>query len=132
MPGLPESELQWRTRLANCGFSEDDVQGIMQAAVTIAEWNDAGASCHVVEMVRVSYKYSWYTVDGVKRLSRFVKGTLAGTSIADLIFIMAVSRVVQKVAPRISACNLGHSLPLQLPPTILGLMEILLLLWYQF
>ena len=104
--GLPDSEEGWRRHLASAGFDEEAVMEIMECAMTVLMWQDAGLDEHTLALIRESHKVSWFTIDGICRLSKFVSGTLAGTSLADLVFIIAISRVVSRVEMRLKELNL--------------------------
>ena len=42
------------------------------------------------------------SIDGIEKLSRFISGTLAGTSLADIVFIVALARVIDVVELRLA------------------------------
>jgi len=65
--------------------------------MTIDAWVQAGASPHAVALLRESHRSSWFSIDGVEKLSVFISGTLAGTSLADIIFIVTLARVIGEV-----------------------------------
>ena len=44
-----------------------------------------------------SHRSSWFSIDGIEKLSTFLRGTLTGTSLADIVFIVTLARVLDVV-----------------------------------
>ena len=109
--GKPDSEEGWLRHLVSCGFDAEAIRDISSCAVSILQWHDAGLDSHTLALVRETHRASWFTIDGVHRLASFVAGTLAGTSLADLIFIVAISRVITKLEERLRELELAHFMP---------------------
>ena len=55
--------------------------------MTLLRWQDAGATEHGLALLRCSHEASWFTVDGLCGLSKFIQGATAGSAIADIVFI---------------------------------------------
>ena len=94
IPDLPMSEELWKRHLVASGFSPDDASEIIDGAMSVTRWVDAGASPHAAHLLAESHRISWFTIDGLEKLSVFLSGALAGTSLADIIFIVALARVM--------------------------------------
>ena len=58
---------------------------------------------HAQALITDLYRESWFTVDGIQRLSTFKAGTQAVTSLADLIFIVAIAVVIKRLDRRLAA-----------------------------
>ena len=67
---------------------------------------DAGASEHAVALLVASHRRSWFTVDGIERLSSFMMGTMAGTSLSDIVFVVSLARVTSVIEDRLAADGL--------------------------
>ena len=48
VPELPDSEEMWRRHLCNAGVSPEEADGIVDTALSIIRWGEAGASPHAV------------------------------------------------------------------------------------
>ena len=94
IPEQPESEEQWRRHLHNCGYTVADANATVALALTVAEWMQAGASQHAIALLSASHATSWFSIDGLEAVTKFMKGALAGTSLADIIFVVTMARVL--------------------------------------
>ena len=92
--------------LRNAGFSSAEAADVVASAMTVASWTDAGVSHHSLAIAQAAHESSWFTIDGVDRLSTFCKGVLAGTSIADIIIILAIAKVISKIELRLKQAEL--------------------------
>ena len=67
----------------------------MSTALTAIRWIDAGASAHALALLTATHTGTWFSIDGISCVSAFLSGTLAGTSLADIIFIVSIAVVCQ-------------------------------------
>ena len=69
-------------------------------------WQDAGATEHGLALLRCTHETSWFVVDGLHGLCKFVQGTMAGSAIADIVFIMAIAIVIRRLEANFAAADL--------------------------
>lgn len=110
-PIAPESEEAWRRHLHACGYAVDDANLIVSLAMTLLQWEQAGAKAHAVAMLEEFLATTWFSVDGLSFISRCIQGTLAGTSLADLVFIIAMSRIMGMLNAKLVDAGLLTLLP---------------------
>ena len=94
IPDQPVSEEQWRRHLCACGYSVADANATVAIGLPVADWTAAGASQHAIALLSASHAASWFSIDGIEAVSTFLKGALAGTSLADIIFVVTMARVL--------------------------------------
>lgn len=98
---MTESEEQWRRHLASSGFDLESIDCIVGTALTIVRWTEAGACEHAVALLVASHRKSWLTTDSIEKISSFMSGTMAGASLADIAFVVAMARVTDLVEKRL-------------------------------
>ena len=111
LPGLPQTEEAWMIHLRNSGFTSGEAASVVSTAMSVASWTESGVSHHSLAIAQAAHETSWFTIDGLDRLSVFCKGVLAGTSVADIIFILAIAKVIAKVEDRLKEAELETYLP---------------------
>lgn len=98
IPDMPESEEEWMRHLASICHSPDVAAHIVGSAPTVLRLNYAGATAHSIALLRETHGKNWYSTDGLRGICEFLCGTLAGTSLADIVFIfVCVARVTTKI-----------------------------------
>lgn len=113
VPQLPESEEAWRRHLVNRGFSMQRSDEIVSMSISVLQWEIAGASEHSVALLTQIHKCTWMSIDGLARVSRCTSGTLAGTSLAEVVFILAVACITHSINCSLNIADLDHSLAMQ-------------------
>ena len=83
----------------------------MVCALAVLQWREAGATDHAQALLRESHLRSWFSIDGHAGISACTTGTLAGTSLADLVFILAIGRVAKSFEAELMALGLVTELP---------------------
>ena len=69
-------------------------------------WIRSGGCAHLQSLVRELRTDTWASTEGLAGVIRFEAGTLAGTPTADLVFILAFARVLQKARSRLQEAGL--------------------------
>ena len=108
---MPESEAAWRRHVHNIGFIVEEANSIVDGAISVLQWSEAGATAHALELLRLTHTGSWFTVDGINTVCSFTAGALAGTSLADIVFILCMARVVSKIQDELQAAGLVTHVP---------------------
>ena len=97
MPNMPESEEGWKLHILSIGFSPAEADEIVRGAISALEWKDAGASGHALELLTATHASSWFSIDGIITICKHTRGTPAGTSLADIVYILCMGRVVDRI-----------------------------------
>ena len=111
IPCMPTSEEGWRAHLLSLGFDHEESDQIVGGAITLLQWKENGASEHAVKLLERTHAKSWFSTDGLAGVVQFTLGTLAGTSLADLVFILCMAVVLRRIDRDIVAAGLATSLP---------------------
>ena len=109
IPGDNTSEELWMRHLVGSGLSYLEACDVMELACSALVWSNAGASEHAVCLMRNTHALTWFTVEGLKGATRFVKGTAAGTPLADLMFVCAMAKLLTKLEACLSSSDLVHT-----------------------
>ena len=92
------------------GLDVDIADCILSTAITVARWVEAGSDQHTVALLTASHRKSWFTIDGLEKVSAFVAGTMAGTSLADIVFVVAMARITTMIDRRLEEQELVYHL----------------------
>ena len=95
---VPDSDEAWLRHLRNCGFSEVEVKEIYDEAVNCVSLGEAGVPPHVVDMLGALHRFTWSSTEGLPNVFQSTRGTLAGTAIADVLFIFSLHKVFQQIS----------------------------------
>ena len=107
---LPESQEQWMRHLRNIGSIDEEATQTMSAAMTAMDWKDQGVSTHTLALLKTILEPSWFSIDGLAGLTLFWKGACAGTSPANLIFILAISVVIRRIEKKLLPAGITKQL----------------------
>ena len=72
------------------------------------EWIVAGGCSHLQALLKELHTGTWASTEGLAGVLQFQSGTLAGTPIADLVFIVAFARVLRKVRMNLKEVGLFY------------------------
>ena len=90
------SDAAFLQRLTRLGLTKEEAVDIFRDVQDPGRFNSAYISAHGASIVESIVRNSWVSVDCVKGVVRPESGTLAGTSLTDLFFIVAFAKVVAK------------------------------------
>ena len=99
------------SRLAQQGFDKDDVASIVHGLQDFDFWQESGRSEHLAALLARIHRCSWFAVEGVLGCYQSHRGVLAGTSLGDLVFLLAFSRVLLAVETRLKDAGVLFELP---------------------
>lgn len=88
LPDDEDSEESWRIHIFKSGSGADEVEAIINLACSALTWDAAGATPHDVAMLHEAHHMSWFSVEGLQHVTRFICGCAAGTPLADVLFIV--------------------------------------------
>ena len=94
---IPDSDEQWISRLRAAGFTESDIADIWADALTARDWVEAGGSPHLLAVLSNLSSSTWLSFESLKGVVQCMTGTLAGTSLADVMFSLAFLRLLKKL-----------------------------------
>ena len=113
---LPSSADELAHRLLQRGFSQDDVYQCIAATEAHDMWTTSGDHRHLANLLSAMHAHSWFTMDALAPCWRSTSGSLAGSSLGDLIFLLAFSRVMAKARAELRTRGLVATMPLEKPP----------------
>lgn len=116
---LPSSADELAHRLLQRGFSHDDVYQCIAATEAHDMWTASGDHRHLANLLSAMHAHSWFTMDALAPCWRSTSGSLAGSSLGDLIFLLAFSRVMAKARAELLAQGLVATMPLETQPPFL-------------
>ena len=93
-------------------FSEAEIKGIMNDTRRILCWDPEDMPEHVLLLIAKLHTLSWSTNEGLPGVIQTERGTLAGTAIADIIFVAAIARIFTRLF-EVLRCN---DIPVNIPP----------------
>ena len=102
---------QWLGALAAAGFSDNEVKHIYDEAASYAYWGRTGLSGHTLHIAAALHRMTWFTTEGLPNVVRTSRGSQAGMSLADVMFIAAAGRVADQVAEGLAAAGVTARLP---------------------
>ena len=102
---------QWLAALAAAGFSQDEVKRIYDEASSYAYWGRAGLSEHTLQIAAALHRMTWFTTEGLPHVVGTSRGSQAGMSLADVMFIAAAGRVADEVAEGLTVAGVTARLP---------------------
>ena len=94
------SDEVWKLRLRANGFSEGEISDIFVEVNAMQEWQEAGGVAHVLSLLADFHENTWISSEGLARVVRCSSGSLAGTPLADLVFVSAFRRVTRRLQMR--------------------------------
>ena len=106
---LPGSADELAHRLFAANFEQGDVYDIVAGICDYHYWTKANGSLHMRELLAAFHQSSWFAMDGVPGVSCTKSGALAGSTLGDLIFLLAFSRVMLKIRSAITHAGLSTS-----------------------
>ena len=103
VPRGNDSRQVFVNRLVKNGFDRCTANDIYRDADALQNWAQAGGSDHVAEYLRNLYSNNtWFSFEGLAGAVRVESGTLAGTSLGDIIFTMSVSCIFRNIRARLN------------------------------
>ena len=103
------SDVEWRRRLMDSGFTDSEASGIMQEVHDEDLWAQSGGCTHLQTLLKELHIDTWASNEGLAGVIRCESGTLAGTPTADFVFILAFARVLQKARIELQTAGLIHN-----------------------
>ena len=104
-----DSDEAWLSFLSQQGFSPQDIQTIYDTIVFFASWkidHEGNMLCDandltsplMVNLTRAWYQNTWLSQDGIPNVIHTGVSSLAGTPLADIVFIISVSRTIMWIS----------------------------------
>ena len=109
----PEGPEDLASRLAARGFHEADVRCVVESAMAIDAWLEDFAPRHLQVLLAHLHDASWFAMDFVALLTQSRSGSLAGSSVGDVVCLLAFARVMNCVCKRLGDQGLVREVPLR-------------------
>ena len=89
----------WLKQLLDSGFSHEDIQGIYSYVSLLHDGHDSPAPVPPLhkEFVGAQYTNSWFSTEFLAGVIATMRGTMAGMTMADLIYALAFARILYKL-----------------------------------
>eukprot|EP00973_Karenia_brevis_P000661 94250-Karenia_brevis.AAC.1 len=102
-----EGDEQFLHKLTTVGVHDTDIKAIYDA-LRISMFPE---SCNqaVVALVAEYHQLTWATTEGLQNCLHTLSGTIAGTPLADLVFIFAMVRILLKLRSELEKRELVHT-----------------------
>ena len=95
VPGVHfESDEEIARVLAWCAIGADDMADVMANVSKAAEWASLGVSEHTTALISKVHEHTWFSSEMLPGVVHSLRGALAGTTLADIIFSIAWQRHV--------------------------------------
>ncbi len=104
LPGLYLSVL--RSRLEKAGFSEEDSLNILNDTIRYLIFRHHGGSEHLEYALARLHKNTWCSTEGLPGAVSTESGSLAGHPLGDIVFAMAISRLLMMIETRFLSAGL--------------------------
>ena len=114
------SDEQWVLLLVSLGFSDSEAKAVVSDACSLLLWQTTGASEHLLALLGEMYTDTWLSTEGLDGVVHFDSGSMAGTALADLVFAVAMSKVLKSFHDRLSDAGLAPSVPCRNPGEVFG------------
>lgn len=85
---------QWISLLVSSGFSTDEIQDIIAETGKICSYTEAGCSEHLAAVLRDMHCFTWFAMEAVPGIGATTRGTQAGMPVADVVFAIAIRRIL--------------------------------------
>ena len=86
-------------------------QDIVEIARSGGILGEAGASQHLLELIREAHRCTWFATEGVTDVVQTAAGTRAGDPLADAIFNLLMSSVLSTIRMRLRSAGLMFEVP---------------------
>ena len=89
----PNTDEEWAKALSNVGFAQQDISLIFNC-ILAAPWDHTADNSSSFLIAHEAYCNTWFTQDGLAGVVATQRGSNAGMPLADLIFSLAMSRIL--------------------------------------
>jgi len=109
----------WLRKLRAAGFDNDDIAAILEYVKQMSSWdidcegklipNLNDGSSMSINMAKEWYRNTWISQEGISNVMLTVMGSLAGTPLADLVYTVAMARILCKLRSSLESNGLMSS-----------------------
>jgi hypothetical protein len=100
------TDMELARRLRHIGFTGEQICATIDEMKQMRPWDDAQAPKQIQALLRDLLGTTWISMEHVSKVLLYTSGTAAGTSIADIIFVVAFKSVLFEVRKQLSNQNL--------------------------
>ena len=109
-PAGEESDDTFAARLMSLGFNPSDLSNFLGALSSPSRFKDTYGSLHMALVLRSLANTSWLSSSYLPRVIVPTSGSMAGTSIADLLFLAAFANLLERFDSECDRFGLTHTL----------------------
>lgn len=118
----PEQREIFLKRLQELGFDKTQArQAYEEIRSKYGDVGEQGVEGHLDTFLARLHSSSWFTLEGLSGATDSKSGTLAGTSLADLVFTRVITRILTKIRDLLQQAGLIYKIPLLRLSRTLGL-----------
>ena len=99
---------QWLRFLKDSGFSEEEIRSIYSGVCKAIDQLFTRNTAYVA-LASCMYQHTWASTEGLSTIVKTSSGSSAGTPLADLMYVIAISKVMQNTRLRLDSAGLVHS-----------------------
>ena len=103
---LPESSDELASRLIARGFQVDIVRDFVATVLQCQSWADCGGSLHLQHLVAQCHAHTWFSLMGLSEAWVSRSGSLAGSPLGDVIFLLVHAHIMAKVREKLDSDGL--------------------------
>jgi len=92
---IDDGDEMWLASLANAGFDPSEIDTIYKE-VCSSLWSSLKANTVSTALAACMYQYTWASTEGLNGVIHTKTGSAAGTPLADLMYVVAMSKVLGK------------------------------------
>ena len=81
-------------KMVSLNFSTEEAHSIYDRAKGSLAWYKAGGSEHLMSVLKDLYSHTWTSTEGLPSVYSTSTGSMAGTPLGDLIFILCISQIL--------------------------------------
>ena len=96
--------------LVAAGLTAAEAAAAVQETVSVVIWEAQGAHAHSVALAAAMHEHTWISTEGLPGVLETVRGTLAGTSLADIMYGVLMRRVLGRCREALAAEGLVGAL----------------------
>ena len=81
-----ESDAHLLSHLLQLNMTENEISEFMKFSLSFKSWEEGGL-LHLHRCISAMHDFSWFSLEHLEGVFHCLKGTLAGTALADLLFL---------------------------------------------
>ena len=100
----------WLHFLISKGYPPDFAQEVIDAVVSVCDWEAAGLTPHALALLQDFNSNTWFSTELLPGVAATRRGCTAGNPVADLVFIASDTLLAKRLRSTLAEAGLMHSL----------------------